>query len=69
MPHHIREGAKRAVVDRIPDRRLVAIPYVTGIGIGEGHVKVTITQPHYLHKFIPSEQHYAQDYIDASGRH
>jgi hypothetical protein len=55
MPHHIREAAKRAVVDRIPDRRLGAIPYVTGIGIGEGHVKVTITQPHYLHKFIPSE--------------
>lgn len=55
MPNSIREAAKRAVIERIPRHDLCSLPYITGIGIGEGHVKVTITQSHQLHKLIPSE--------------
>ncbi len=55
LPRHIREAAKRSVIDRIPGHDLWSLPHITGIGIGEGHVKVTISKSHHLHNLIPSE--------------
>jgi hypothetical protein len=54
MPHPVREAAKAALHSKGPKGNLFNIPNTTGVGIGEGHVKVTVTAKHPLHQALPT---------------
>lgn len=54
LPHPVREAAKAALHSKAPRGNLFNIPNTTGVGIGEGHVTVTVTAKHPLHNTLPT---------------
>jgi hypothetical protein len=55
LPHPVRESVKNALHEKAPRGNLFNIPNTTGVGIGDGHVKITVTQEHPLHGALPKE--------------
>ena len=53
LPSQIQQTAKEALHKKAPNQNLFNIPNTTGVGIGDGHIKVTVTQEHLLHSTLP----------------
>lgn len=53
LPKQIQDSAKAALHKKAPNSSLFNIPNTTGIGIGSGHIKVTVTQEHPQHSALP----------------
>lgn len=53
LPSAARELAKSSLHKKAPNGSLFNIPNTTGVGIGDGHIKVTVTQEHPQHAALP----------------
>jgi hypothetical protein len=55
MPKPLQDSAKAALHSKAPRANLFNIPNTTGVGIGEGHIKVTVSALHPQHQALPKE--------------
>lgn len=55
LPQSVRESVKSALHEKAPRGSLFNIPNTTGVGIGSGHIKITVTAEHQLHSALPRE--------------
>lgn len=53
LPEQIQDQAKASLHKKAPNQNLFSIPNTTGVGIGDGHIKITVTAEHAQHAALP----------------